>query len=86
MTTISTTKAGLDLNYLVGRVARTRKTMKLRDDKGLFIYLVSQEELDGLKASAELRAIPGMVESILEAGNSLDSDFITEEDFVWHDQ
>jgi len=45
---------------------------------------VAGADLDGLKATAELRAIPGMVESILEAGNAPDADFITEDEFVWH--
>ena len=85
MTTISTKAAGEDLDALVGKIARLRKTMKLRDGQGRFIYLVSQEELDGLKATAELRAIPGMVESILKAGNAPDSDFIAEDQFVWHE-
>jgi len=60
--------------------------MKLRGASGCFVYLVSQEEMDGLKATAELRAIPGMVESILAAGNAPDSEFIAEDDFVWHDK
>ena len=85
MTILSTKAAGADLDALVLKIARTRKTVKLRGGQGHFVYIVSQEELDGLKATTELRAIPGMVESILEAGNAPDADFITEDEFVWHE-
>jgi hypothetical protein len=84
MTTISTSAAVENLDGLVGRIVRSKKTVKLRDGLGRFVYLVSQEELDGLKATAELRAIPGMVEGILRDGNAPDAEFIAEDEFVWH--
>ena len=85
MTTISTRAAGENLDALVGKIVRSKKTVKLRDGLGRFVYLVSQEELDGLKATAELRAIPNMVESILKASNAPDTEFIAEDEFVLHE-
>ena len=43
----------------------------------------SQEELDGIIATAELRAIPGMVESILKARKTPLAECVREENFDW---
>jgi len=84
MTTISTKAAGEDLDALVSKVARSKKTVKLRDGLGCFIYLVSREELDGLKATAELSAIPGMKESLIKSRATPVEECLPEEEFDWN--
>ena len=83
MTTISTKAAGEDLDALVSKVARSKKTVKLRDGLGCFIYLVSREELDGLKATAELSAIPGMKEGIMKSSATPAGEWLSENEFKW---
>jgi len=82
MTTITLEKARQDFEGLFDRVCRTKKRVKIRD-KRRYVYLISQEELDGIIATAELNAIPGMRESILEGGKEPLEDCISLEELGW---
>ena len=69
MTTITLNKARQDFEGLFDRVSRTQKRVKIRA-KNRCAYLISQEELDGIQATLELNAIPGMREIIIEGMNT----------------
>jgi prevent-host-death family protein len=81
--TITLEKARDDFEGLFDRVNRTQKRVKIRA-KNRCAYLISQEELDGLQATLELSAIPGMVESILEGGKESFEDCVSPEELGWN--
>jgi len=45
--------------------------------------MTTQEELDGLKATAELSAIPGMKESLMKSRATPVEECLPEEEFDW---
>jgi len=83
MTTITLDKARQDFEGLFDRVSRTQKRVKVRA-KNRCIYLLSQEEIDGIQATLELSAIPGMVESIIEGGNEPRENCVSPEELGWN--
>ena len=76
-------KARNDFEGLFDQVNRTQKRVKIRG-KNHCAYLISQEELDGLQATLELSAIPGMVESILEGGKEPFEGCASPEELGWN--
>ena len=87
MTTITLDKARQDLEILVDQVSRSQKRVKIRGKKRC-VYLISQEELDGIQETLELSAIPGMRESILEGMKTPLEDCVSleeiAEEFGWN--
>jgi len=81
--TVTIDKARQNLDELVATVSRTHKRVKLRG-KTHSVYLVSQAEIDGIAATAELRAIPGMVESLLKSRATPVEECLPEEKFDWN--
>ncbi|MCL1887498.1 MAG: type II toxin-antitoxin system prevent-host-death family antitoxin [Kiritimatiellaeota bacterium] len=80
--TLTIAKAKQNLDELVETVSNTRTRVKIRGKKNS-VFLISQAELDGIIATAELSAIPGMVESILKARKAPPEEFVSLEDFDW---
>ena len=80
--TMTFEKAQEDLGGLVDTVSRTRQRVKLHGYTS-YAYLVSQRELEGIIETAEINAIPGLAESIIEAGKTPIEDCISEEDIDW---
>ena len=82
MTTLTITKAQQDLEGLVDRVSRTRRRVMIRGKRNS-AYIISQEELDGIQATLELCAIPGMKESILEGMKEPLENCVSLEELGW---
>ena len=80
--TTTFTEAPEDLAELVDTVSRTRTHVKLRG-RNSFAYLISQQEIDGMIATAELSAIPGMVESLKKARNAPREEYVQYKDLNW---
>ena len=83
MTAIPITKAKQNLDELVATVSRKHTRVKLCG-KDTCAYLISQEELDGIIATAELSAIPGMLESIRKGHETPYEECVAEEDLDWN--
>ena len=83
MKTFSTEQTA-NLDALVDNVARTKKPVEIRSKNNACV-LLSAEEWRGMQETNYLKSIPGLWESIQEAANAPDSEFIKEEDFVWHE-
>ena len=81
--TVSIDKARQNLDELVATVSRTHKRVKVRG-KTHSVYLVSQTEIDGLTATAELSAIPGMKASLLKSRATPVEKCLPEEKFDWN--
>ena len=83
MTTITLDNSQQELECFLDRVSRAQERVQIRV-KNRFVYLLSQEELDGIQATLELSAIPGMVESILEGGNEPRENCVSPEELGWN--
>ena len=83
MTTVSTIQE-INLDALVDKVTRTKRPVKIRGKNSVCV-LLSDEEWRSIQETNYLKSIPGVWESIQEAANAPNSEFIPEEEFVWHE-
>jgi len=83
--TMTLTKSQEDFGELVDTVSRTRQRVMLRGNTScaLLISLDEMEEIESLIETAEIYAIPGLAESIIEGGKTPIEDCIREEDIDW---
>ena len=71
-----------DFSDLLNTVIELGESVSIATDKGAAI-LVSQDEWSGLLETLYLQSIPGLVESIREAENAQESEWLELEDIGW---
>lgn len=78
--TISATSARANFFGLIDETAVNHQPVRITTKRNNAI-LVSEEDWDALHETMYLLSIPGMRESLLEAKNAPDEDYLTEEEF-----
>lgn len=68
MTAISITQAGSDLYKLVAEVNSSSRPVTITNNHGKNGVLISEDDWNAIQETLYLNSIPGMTESILEAG------------------
>lgn len=78
--TISATSARARFFGLIDEAAENHQPVRITTKRGNAI-LVSEEDWDALHETMYLLSIPGMRESLIEARNATDEEFLSEEEF-----
>lgn len=84
MTAISITKARANLYQTVAEVNESSKPITITNNRGKNAVLISEDDWNAIQETLYLNSIPGMAESILEAGKeSLDNSVTYDENEEW---
>lgn len=79
---INATNARKNLYNLIGSANRDHVPVHISGPKGNAV-LISEEDWNSIQKTLYLHSIPGLAESIKEASQLPDSDFIPMEDVKW---
>jgi len=80
--TVTIERAKKDFGELAHTVSRTSQRVKVRG-MNPSVYIISQAQIDGIIATAELSTIPGMVESLKKARHAPREEYVSYEDLNW---
>ena len=82
MTTTSITNFRKNVFEYVGNVIRFNDPVHVTTKEGSAV-LLSEEDYNGLMATVELRAVPGLAQSIRQAADAPDSEYVDAEEIGW---
>lgn len=81
MKVINATAARANIFGLIDQVAEEHEEVMITTKRNNAV-LVSEEDWRSIQETLYLSSIPGMVDSILEASNTPDEEFLSEEEFT----
>ena len=81
MRVITATSARANLFGLIDETAEAHEPVMITTKRANAV-LISEEDFRSMEETLYLYSIPGMVESILEASNTPDDEWISHEDFL----
>lgn len=82
MESINITNARQNLYNLAEKTIHTNTPIKITSEKGN-IVMMSEEEYSALQETVYLSNFPGMVESVLEAADAPDEEFLDADEIDW---
>ena len=83
MTSISVTNARKNIYQILSDVNTNSQPVLITNTKGKNAVLVSEDDWNAIQETLYLYAVPGMVESILQGGNTPLEDCIAEDEVEW---
>ena len=79
---INATNARKNLFNLISNTNRDHVPVHISGRRGNAV-LISEEDWNGIQETLYLHSVPGLVESILEAAQAPESEFVPMEDMEW---
>ena len=79
---INATNARKNLFNLISNTNRDHVPVHISGPRGNAV-LISEEDWNGIQETLYLHSVPGLVESILEAAQAPESEFVPMEDMEW---
>ena len=83
MTAISVTKARENIYQLLADVNAGSQPVTITNNRGKNAVLISEDDWNAIQETLFLNSIPGMVESIVEGGNTPLEDCLCEDEVEW---
>lgn len=83
MTAISATKARENIYQLLADVNTNSQPVTITNNRGKNAVLISEDDWNAIQETLFLNSIPGMVESIIEGGNTPLEECLSEDEVQW---
>lgn len=83
MTAISATKARENLYQLISDVNTSNSAITITNNRGKNAVILSEDDWNAVQETLYLMSVPGLTESIMEAGKDSIDDCLSEEEVEW---
>lgn len=83
MTAISVTKARENIYQIMADVNTNSQPITITNNRGKNAVLISEDDWNAIQETLFLNSIPGMVESIIEGGNTPLEECFSEDEVEW---
>lgn len=83
MDVINVSNARTELFNLIKEVNSSHKPIQIVNKSGNAAVLLSLADWSAIEETLYLNSVPGLAESIIEASNAPDSEFVDEKDVEW---
>lgn len=83
MDVLSVSNARIELFNLIKSVNETHKPIQIVNKSGSAAVLLSLEDWSSIEETIYLNSLPGLAQSIIDAGDAPDSEFVSAKDVQW---